>query len=112
MPFPVWKLWKTTINYSDRKKKKIQFNHEIHFNGIPFYNKAYQKKKKNPKNGWKTLTPGEEKVNTVVYKILPETYSSIYKIINGKNSVFSMLSLITHSKGNKTKPNSQTHLPV
>ena len=38
------------------------------------------KKKKNPKNGWKTLTSDEEKVNTVVYKILPETYSSIYKI--------------------------------
>ena len=79
---------------------------------FPFTIKLTKKKKKNPKNGWKTLTPGEEKVNTVVYKILPETYSSIYKIINGKNSVFSMLSLITHSKGNKTKPNSQTHLPV
>ena len=47
---------------------------------FPFTLKLTKKKKKHQKNGWKTLTSDEEKVNTVVYKILPETYSSIYKI--------------------------------
>ena len=70
------------------------------------------KKKNTKKNGWKTLTSDEEKVNTVVYKILPETYSIFIKYINVKNSGFSMFSLKTHSKGSKTNPNSQTHLPV
>ena len=67
---------KPLITVTGKKKKaKIEFN--FTWNWF-LWNSFYIKFTK--KNGWKTLTLDEEKVNTVVHKTLPETYSTIYKI--------------------------------